>query len=57
MSINEIQNEVNTLVKSSGMAPSMNMCCSITRIIRMRHTNVDLKFTNAIVKTVIKDLL
>lgn len=41
MSAFAIKNEINKLINESGFKKNPKMLCSITRIFKMRHPNID----------------
>lgn len=56
MSINQIRKEVDTLIQTSGIKPTMKMRCSIMRALKMRHHDIDASLTRDVITTAIKEM-
>jgi hypothetical protein len=56
MSINQLHQEVESLIVNSGMKPDVRMRCSIMRALKMRHSDLDAALTRSVIEATIKEM-
>jgi hypothetical protein len=56
MSLNQLRNEIDTMILNSGMNPHIKMRCSILRALKMRHQNIDPSQARNVIEIAIKEL-
>jgi len=56
MSINQLRQEVESLIVNSGMKPNIKMRCSILKTLKMRHRDLDVPLTRNVIDSAIKEM-
>ena len=56
MSINQLRQEVESLIVNSGMKPNIKMRCSIMKTLKMRHGDLNLPLTRDVIETAIREM-
>ena len=56
MSVNQLRQEVESLIVNSGMKPDIKMRCAIMRTLKMRHDSLDASLTRDVVEATIRKM-
>ncbi len=57
MSVNQMRQQVDSLILHSGMKADVKMCCSLMKTLKMRHGNIDTSLARSVIRKAIQEHL